>query len=109
MKKQAKPDAASIAKVAGNPRDANELRERVTKRLQEIYRGRYGYRQTASGKVPTRVKTGGKLFEEFCREAYKDRKRYIDDVDMRNIYNSARSLEYEKWVWFLNNEYGSRI
>lgn len=149
MKKQAKSDAASVGKVAGNLRDADELRERVTKRLQEIYGGRYGYRQTASGgwrerdepdaetqyrqsdainralqkkrqeasrerlkaagKVPTRVKTGGKLFEEFCREAYKDRKRHIDDADMRNIYNSARSLDYEKWVWFVNDEYGSRI
>jgi hypothetical protein len=59
--------------------------------------------------VPVRAASGKKLFEEFCREAYKDRKQNIDDADMRNIYNSANSLSYEKWIWFVNDEYGSRI
>jgi len=60
------------------------------------------------GAVP--IKSGRKLFEDFCREeAYKKRKRNIDDADMRNIYNSAQHLSYERWIWFVNDEYGSRI
>jgi len=59
--------------------------------------------------VPVRAASGKKLFEEFCREAYRDRKQNIDDADMRNIYNSANSLSYEKWIWFVNDEYSSRI
>jgi len=60
------------------------------------------------GAVP--IKSGRKLFEDFCREeAYKKRKQNIDDADMRNIYNSAQHLSYERWIWFVNDEYGSRI
>jgi len=40
-------------------------------------------------------KSGKKMFEEFCREAYKDRKQNIDDADMRNIFNAAQHLSYE--------------
>lgn len=60
-------------------------------------------------KVPTRVATGKKLFEQFCKEAYKNTKKNIDDADMRNIYNSAQHLSYEEWVWFVNDEYRSSI
>lgn len=59
--------------------------------------------------VPVRAASGKKLFEEFCREAYRDRKQNIDDADMRNIYNAANSLIYEQWIWFVNDEYSSRI
>ena len=99
--------------------------------MNEVYGGRYGYRQTASGrwrendepdertqlnqadairkklqarkaaqsierlksgnKVP--IKSGKKMFEEFCREAYKNRKQNIDDADMRNIFNAAQHLQ----------------
>jgi hypothetical protein len=51
----------------------------------------------------TRIHSGKKLFEEFCREAYRDRKQNIDDADMRNIYNAANSLSYEQWIWFVND------
>lgn len=51
-------------------------------------------------------KSGKKMFEEFCREAYKNRKQNIDDADMRNIFNAAQHLSYEKWIWFVNDEYG---
>jgi hypothetical protein len=54
-------------------------------------------------------KSGKKMFEEFCREAYKNGKQNIDDADMRNIFNAAQHLSYEKWIWFVNDEYGSRI
>lgn len=60
------------------------------------------------GTVP--IKSGRKLFEDFCREeAYKKGKQNIDDADMRNIYNSAQHLSYKRWIWFVNDEYGSRI
>lgn len=59
------------------------------------------------GAVPT--KSGRRLFEDFCREAYKNRKQNIDDADLRNIFNAAQHLSYEKWIWFVNDEYGSRV
>jgi hypothetical protein len=63
------------------------------------------------GAVPT--KSGKKLFEDFMREARKatgdTKQTNIDDADMKNIYNAARSLDYDKWIWFVNDEYGSRV
>jgi hypothetical protein len=58
--------------------------------------------------VPTRANSGKKIFEDFCREAYKDRNRTIDDTDMRNIYNAANHLGYAEWVWFVSDEYGKQ-
>ena len=55
------------------------------------------------GAVPT--KSGKKLFEEFCREAYKNKKENIDDADLRNIYNAATQLEYDDWLWWIIDEY----
>ena len=55
------------------------------------------------GAVPT--KSGKKLFEEFCREAYKNKKETIDDADLRNIYNAATQLEYDDWLWWIIDEY----
>lgn len=59
------------------------------------------------GAIPT--KSGRRLFEDFCREAYNNRKQNIDDADMRNIYNAAQHLSYNQWIWFVNDEYGSSI
>ena len=63
------------------------------------------------GKVPT--KSGKKLFEDFMRDMREatgnTKQQNIDDADMKNIYNAARSLDYNKWIWFVNDEYGSRI
>ena len=66
-------------------------------------------RLKTQNKVPTRVATGKKLFEQFCKEAYRNTKKNIDDADMRNIYNSAQHLPYEDWVWFVNDDYSGRI
>ena len=55
------------------------------------------------GAVPT--KSGKKLFEEFCREEYKNKKETIDDADLRNIYNAATQLEYDDWLWWIIDEY----
>ena len=63
------------------------------------------------GAVPT--KSGKKLFEDFMRDMKEatgnTKQQNIDNADLRNIYNAARSLDYEKWIWFVNDEYGSRI
>lgn len=66
-------------------------------------------RLKTQNKVPTRVATGKKLFEQFCKEAYRNTNKNIDDADMRNIYNSAQHLSFEEWVWFVNDEYSGRI
>ena len=39
----------------------------------------------------------------------KPKQQNIEDADMKNIYNAAQHLSYEKWIWFVNDEYGSRI
>ena len=60
------------------------------------------------GAVPT--KSGKKLFEDFCREAYKNRTAdNLNDADLRNIYNAATQLDYDKWLWWIMDEYSSRI
>lgn len=59
------------------------------------------------GAVPT--KSGRRLFEDFCREAYNNRKQNIDDADMRNIYNAAIQLDYDKWFRWIMDEYKSKI
>ena len=119
-------------------------RNRITKRLKEIYAGRYGYRKTASGKwrendepnekeqfrqadainklmqqkksaasrerlkiadkVPTRVATGKKLFDEFMREAYEKtgkQRSAGDQEDLKQVYLAARALEFDKFLIFL--------
>jgi len=168
MKAATKKDL--IGKVANNPRydreygldsgwDADAIkkekedilyggdetqRNRITKRLKEIYAGRYGYRKTASGKwrendepnekeqfrqadainkmmqqrksaasrerlkkadkVPTRVATGKKLFDEFMREAYEKtgkQRSAGNQEDLKQVYLAARALEFDKFLIFL--------
>ena len=57
------------------------------------------------GAVPT--KSGKKLFEDFCREAYKNRTQQvnINDADLRNIYNAAAQLDYRRWLIWIMDEY----
>ena len=60
------------------------------------------------GAVPT--KSGKKLFEDFCREAYNNRTAdNLNDADLRNIYNASTQLDYDKWLWWIMGEYSSRI
>jgi hypothetical protein len=168
MKPATKKDV--IGKVANNPRydreygldsgwDADAIkkekedvlyggdetqRNRITKGLKEIYAGRYGYRQTASGKyverdypdadtelkqadtinkmmqkrkaaasrnrlktankVPTRVATGKKLFDEFMIEVYEKtgKQRSIrNEEDLKQVYLAARALDFDKFLIFL--------
>ena len=184
MKKQQNQDTQVIDNVPNNPRydrknsfrkgmdaraikdaedntlyDMNQLiKDKVSKRLQEIYK-EDRYRTTISGRrvpfdeptEPTKTqypkvdkkqydkdmefwksrnrtavaqnrlkkrgdeyvpkKSGKKMFECFISEATKHRnnQELINDEDLRNIYNSASQLPYHKWVWFVANEYGSKI
>jgi hypothetical protein len=121
-------------------------RNRITKRLKEIYSGRYGYRQTASGrmrerdepsereqlrqadainkvmqkrksaasrerlktanKVPTRVATGKKLFDEFMIEVYEKtgkQKSARNEEDLKQVYLAARALDFDKFLIFLTD------
>ena len=60
------------------------------------------------GAVPT--KSGKKLFEDFFREAYNNRTAdNLNDADLRNIYNASTQLDYDKWLWWIMDEYSSRI
>ena len=57
------------------------------------------------GAVPT--KSGKRLFEDFCKEAYKNRTQQvnINDADLRNIYNAATQLDYQRWLIWIMDEY----
>jgi hypothetical protein len=55
-------------------------------------------------------KSGRKMFEEFIRDCknrghIKETRDKITDEKMRNIYNAAQHLEYDDWIWFVNDEY----
>jgi len=60
-------------------------------------------RLKAANKVPT--KSGGKLFEDFMKEAYKSRTTKSAIVDLQNIYNAASVLPYEKWLILVADEF----
>jgi len=49
----------------------------------------------------------GKLFKDFCKEAYKSVSTDSAIVDLRNIYNAASVLPYEKWLIVVAGEYGN--
>lgn len=57
--------------------------------------------------VPT--KSGKRLFEDFCREAYKNREAdNLNDADLRNIYDAATQVDYDKWLRWITDKYSSR-
>ena len=58
--------------------------------------------------VPT--KQGKKLFDEFMREARshqlispKSKVRCKNPDELKNLYNAAHALEFEKWTIFMND------
>ena len=60
------------------------------------------------GAVPT--KKGRKLFDEFMKEAKRlhpmserPKVRSKDLEDLKNLYNAAYALEFEKWTIFVND------
>jgi hypothetical protein len=61
-------------------------------------------RLKSKGAVPTRAATGKKLFEDFCREAYKCKIMRIEDSYASIIYNAANHLSYEDWILFVTKK-----
>lgn len=59
---------------------------------------------------PLKVTSGKKSFKTFVKEAYKNRKQdVINDADLKNIYNAATQLPYDKWLEFIADEYTAKI
>lgn len=96
----------------GEPRKTEYLRVDKDKFNKSMEFWKKQNRQSAArerlkrkGAVPT--KSGRRLFEDFCKEAYKNRARQtnINDADLKNIYNAATQLDYDKWLWWIMDEY----
>jgi DNA-binding TFAR19-related protein (PDSD5 family) len=99
-------------KERDEPDEDTQLKQADTirKTLQAKMTAQSRERLKRANKVPTR-KDGRKVFEEFCEQAYKGRRqeKTIDDADLKNIFNAAQHFSYEKWIWFVNDEYSSHI
>lgn len=96
------------------PDEAEQLRQaaRIHKMLQQRKVAATGRENLkAKNKVPIRASTGKKLFEAFYKQATKKNhnQRTKDETDLMNIYNAAQHLSYEKWSWFVNEDYGTDI
>ena len=63
------------------------------------------------GAVPT--KSGKKLFEYFMRDIREatgsTKQQNINDADLRNIYNAATQLIYQRWLIWIMDEYKGLI
>jgi len=75
----------------------------IRKQMQRKQAAAGRERLKAANKVPS--KSGGKLFEDFCKEAYKSRATKSAIVDLKNIYNAASVLPYEKWLIVVADEF----
>ena len=64
------------------PDDETQLKQAdaINKMMQKRKAASGRERLKMKGAVPVRAASGKKLFEEFCREAYENRKQIIDDV-----------------------------
>lgn len=77
----------------------------IRKQMQQKKAAAGRERLKAANKVPN--KSGGKLFENFCKEAYKSRASVTAINDLKNIYNAASVLPYEKWLIVVADNYGN--
>jgi len=82
--------------------------ETIRKNIQQRKAAAGRERLKAANKVPT--KSGGRLFEEFCVEAAKATGYRFSVVNyknefLKNIYNAAYHLPYEKWLIFIEDEF----
>ena len=98
------------------PDDEMQLKQAdaINKMMQKRKAASGRERLKTKGAVPIRAASGKKLFEDFVKTArqhqkHEQQKKNFDDADMQNIYNAANSLSYEKWIWFVNDEYSSRF
>lgn len=98
-------------RVRDEPNDETQLKQAdaIKKMMQKRKELSSRERLKRKGAVPTRVATGKKLFEDFCREAYKKRKQHIDNAVLRNMFDAAQHLSYQQWLIFLYDEYSGTI
>jgi hypothetical protein len=106
-------------KRSDEPDEAEQFRQ--SDRIQQMLKARR--QQQASrdrlkqkpGGVPLR-RDGKKLFDEFMRESsihrphqgVKKKKMPKDLEVLRNLYNAASALEFEKWVLFVTDDLSNR-
>jgi len=87
------------------PGETEQLRQAdaINKMTQQRRAAASRQRLKSKGAVPT--KGGSKLFDEFMREAYAvsggGKQEKIDHKRMKQIYLSARALEYDQWILFI--------
>ena len=63
-------------------------------------------RLKTANKVPTRVATGKKLFDEFMNEVYEKtgkQKSARNEEDLKQVYLAARALNFDKFHIFLTD------
>jgi hypothetical protein len=100
-------------KRSDEPDESEQLKQ--SDRIQQILKARRQQQVSRDrlkqkpGGVPVRP-DGKKLFDEFMREAYSRRPPQVvkkkmskDPEVLRNIYNAAYALEFEKWMVFAND------
>ena len=74
---------------------------RNTQKRSEAEAGREKLK--ASNKVPTRA--GKKLFEDFMRDCGREATKTSSTKSretMRNIYNAAQHIDFDKWLMFVS-------
>jgi hypothetical protein len=104
-------NASGHWKQSDEPDEAEQLRQ--SDRIQQMLQSK---RQQASrerqkqkpGGVP--MKSGRKLFDEFMKEASQYRPQKMqsrfstkDLAHLRNLYNAASALDFDKWVIFASD------
>ena len=99
--------AAGHWKRTDEPDEAEQFRQsdRINQILSARRKKEAQERLKTKNAVPT--KQGEKLFDEFMKEAtqYRPSKKKANDStksleDLRNLYNAASVLEFDKWVLF---------
>ena len=81
---------------------ADAIRKSVHKKRAQQSRERL----KSSNKVPTRVATGKKLFDEFMIEVYEKtgkQKSPRKEEDLKQVYLAARALDFDKFLIFLTD------
>jgi hypothetical protein len=81
-----------------------ELRQSDAIRASELKRKAAASREALKKKGAVPTKKGAKLFEEFMKETrfyteQKESKMRLDDA--KQIYLSAQSLDFDKWILFV--------
>ena len=84
----------------------NGQADAINKTMQQRKSAASRERLKKADKVPTRVATGKKLFDEFMREAYEKtgkQRSAGNQEDLKQVYLAARALEFDKFLIFLTD------